>query len=686
MPNNIILKSFSVLCVEDEADVREELGQFLTRRVKKLYLATNGKQGLELFIKHKPDIVVTDILMPVLNGLDMAKEIKLISPDTPIIITTAFNEADFFLRAIDLGIDKYVLKPIKAQKFIASLEEIAWLLKAQKELKLSATVFNATAEAITVTDPDNCIVAVNPAFVRITGYAGDEVIGFNPKILSSGRQDKLFYQALWHELNVRHHWQGEIWNRRKSGEIYPEWLNISVVTNDEGRVIYHVAIFSDITTRKEAEQKLYHLAHYDPLTKLPNRTLLQDRLQQAIVLAEREHKSVLGLLFIDLDRFKYVNDAHGHMIGDLLLQEVAERLKACVRSSDTVSRLGGDEFVVLLPHLDSSEAAATVAQHIIHSLAQPFILQGNVIKIGSSIGISLYPDNGLDVDNLMKAADAAMYTVKEAGRNSFRFFQEEMNVRLMERIALDNALQAALEGHQFELYYQPLFDFESHEIETVEALLRWNHPDERVLTPDEFLPLAEETGFIIPLGWWVLRTALAQIKPLQERLPKLKVAVNISLKQLNALDFVTQLSELLQEQQFDPHYLDLEIAEFALLNASEANLAALQQLHDLGVSLVINNFGFGYASLLHLNYLPIDRLKIDRSLVANALTSNENFAVINAITAMAESLSLKVTICDLDNSQHIDLLHNQVNTKVLVQGFHYCLPLPIEQLQQQLNA
>lgn len=680
-----ILKNFTVLCVEDEDDVREELAQFLQRRVKTLYLASNGKDGFALFTEHRPDIVVTDILMPVLNGLDMSKEIKALSPDTPIIITTAFNETDFFLRAIELGIDKYVLKPVKARKFIGSLQEIAWLLKAKRELKLSAAVFNASTEGITVTDADNKIIAVNPAFLRISGYSSEEVIGRNPNVLSSGRQDRAFYQALWHELKTKRFWQGEIWNRRKSGEIYPEWLNINVVTDEEDKVLFHVAVFSDITARKQAEQKLYHLAHYDPLTKLPNRTLLQDRLQQAIAQAERHKNPKLALLFIDLDRFKLVNDTHGHMVGDLLLQEVASRLKATVRSSDTVSRIGGDEFVILLPELDNADDAAAVAKHIIESLIKPFLLHDKDVHIGSSIGISLYPDDGGDVTTLMKTADAAMYTVKEAGRNHYRFFHAEMNARLIEKVALENALRNALQHQQFELHYQPLFDLKTNKVEAVEALLLWHHPDGRIRLAQEFVPLAEETGLIFPLSEWMLSTALTEIKTLQVQNSKpLKLAINISGKQLAASNFASQLSTLLLEQQFDPQCLELELAESVLLNASETDLGVLKQLHDLGVAIVINDFGFGYASLLHLNCLPIDRLKIDRSFVINSLSDNDNFTAIAAITAMAKSLSLKVTIGDLESAKQMEFIKDQMDLQV--QGQHFCPPMSLSELQQQLDS
>jgi diguanylate cyclase (GGDEF)-like protein/PAS domain S-box-containing protein len=686
MNNHIdVLKNFTVLCVEDELDVREELAQFLNRRVKKLYLGSNGEEGLALFKEYCPDIVITDILMPVMNGLDMTKAIKKLNPDVPIILTTAFNDPDFILRAIEIGVSKYVLKPIEIRPFLESIKEVAWLLRAQRELRISATVFNASAEAIVITDEKNLIIATNPAFSLITGYSSEEIIEKNPKILSSGRQDSAFYKKMWEELLLTHKWQGEIWNRRKNGEIYPEWLTLSLVTDDNDVPIYHVAIFSDMTMRKAAEQRMYHLAHYDPLTNLPNRTLLQDRLHQAIAQASRS-EDMLALLFIDLDRFKYVNDSFGHLVGDLLLQEVSCRLKSSVRSSDTVCRLSGDEFVILMSQVNGIEGVAQVAKQVLAQLMTVFVLQEHEIHIGGSIGIAMYPDNGDSVEALMKAADSAMYAVKEAGRNNFQFFHNEINERLNERMMMENTFVAALNNNQFELLYQPMFD-KDKQILGVEALLRWNQPDGNVLTPDKFLPLAEETGFILPLGKWVLRAALTQIKEQQKRTGHntLKVAVNISARQLAAHGFSEYINGLLQELKFDPHCLDLEISEKVLVSATESSFFALNHLHDLGISIVVDDFGMGYATLLHLSSLPIERLKIDRSLMQSTGSSGKDtFAIVSAIIAVANSLSLKITLGGLETSQQTNMIKECEN--IQMQGFHLSVPLSVSELEAKLEC
>lgn len=685
MNNSDILKEFTVLCVEDELDVREELAQFLKRRVKELHVAANGEEGLALFKEHRPDIVITDILMPVMNGLDMSRAIKKINPDVPIIVTTAFNDPDFFLRAIDLGVSKYVLKPIEIRRFVDSIQEVAWLLRAQRELRISATVFNASAEAIVITDENNLIITTNPAFSLITGYSNDEVIGKNPKLLSSGRQDREFYAKMWGELQSSHKWQGEIWNRRKNGEIYPEWLTLSLVADKNNAALYHVAIFSDMTLRKSAEQHLYHLAHYDPLTNLPNRTLLKDRLYQAIAQAARSEDG-LALLFIDLDRFKYVNDTFGHLVGDLLLQEVGRCLKSCVRSSDTVSRLGGDEFVILLPQVADCEGVVKVAKQILTHLTTAFTLNDHEIHIGGSIGIAMYPDNGDSVEALMKAADSAMYSVKEAGRNNFQFFHAEINERLSERMEMENTFVAALNNNQFELLYQPMFD-NGNQILGVEALLRWNQADGSVLMPDKFLPLAEESGFILQLGKWVLRTAITEIKQQQQLTgrDRLKVAVNVSAKQLASHGFSQYVNSLLQELHFDPRCLELEISEKVMVNATESSFFALNHFHDLGVSIVVDDFGMGYATLLQLSSLPIERLKIDRSLMLNAESAGKDtYAVVSAIIAMANSLSLKITLGGVESGHQVHMVKDceQIN----MQGFHLSVPLSITDLQTKLQC
>ena len=578
-----ILENFSILYVEDEQDVRDELAQFLKRRTKNLHLASNGREGLAAFETLRPDIVITDILMPEMDGLSMAKEIKRLSPETPIIITTAFNEADLFLKAIEIGIEKYVLKPIQPAKLLVSLTESAWLLKALKDLRLSATVFDASSEAILVTDPDNVIMAVNPAFKKITGYEDEDVLGKNPKILSSGQQDKSFYQKMWQSIKELGHWEGEIWNRRKNGEFFPEWLTITVVRDENQELIYHVALFSDITSRKQNEQRLYRLAHYDALTELPNRILLEDRLEQAILQAQAQKNIAVSVLFIDLDRFKVVNDTLGHYVGDILLQHVAGRMQACVRGTDTVARLGGDEFVVVLSNMEHGEDAAGVARKIINSISTPFQIQSNDLSIGCSIGISVYPHNGDNAQTLMKHADTAMYRVKEAGKNDYQFFHHDMNVRLFERLTMENSLRLAIQKNELELYYQPVFDMEKNSVSAVEALLRWNHPTLGLILPDRFLPLAEEVGLMVALGDWILNTATAQIKPLQDNgFPNLRLAINLSAHQLKIPGLLRSVTSILEKQNYNPQLLEFEIKESTLLHYNSDMIAVLNQLKNTG--------------------------------------------------------------------------------------------------------
>lgn len=421
-----LLKSASVLYVEDDAEIREQLARFLERRVGMLYTAANGQEGLDIWRRHKPEVVVTDIMMPVMDGLKMAEAIKQEDPSAPVIVTTAFNETNYFLRAIDIGIDKYVIKPVKTDLLIQAIQQSVWRVKADLDIQLAATVFDASSNAIVITDTKNHILAVNAAFCEITGYAETEIVGQTPSILSSGRHDANFYLAMWESLRDTGEWIGEVWNRRKNGEIYAEWLTINTVKNRRGEITRYVAIFSDITEHKQAEEHMRHLAHYDALTDLPNRTLFNDRLGQVLIQAHR-NRCKAAVMFLDLDRFKTINDTLGHGIGDLLLQEAAARLKDCVREGDTVSRLGGDEFVVLLPEIIDADDVHAVARKLLTAVAQPFTLDGHELHISASIGISFYPDNSTDAEILMKNADAAMYRAKEAGRNNYQLYHADMN-------------------------------------------------------------------------------------------------------------------------------------------------------------------------------------------------------------------------------------------------------------------
>ena len=675
-----LLKSTSVLYVEDDVDIREQLSRFLERRVGKLYISTNGQEGLEAWRRHKPEVVVTDIMMPVMDGLRMSGAIRLENPSVPIIVTTAFNETDFFLKSIDLGIDKYVIKPINTELLLQAIRKSAWAVKASLEMQLAATVFNASSDAIVITDADNRIVEVNAAFSEITGYSKQEAIGQTPSVLSSGLRDAVQDHVLWEKLKETGRWSGEAWSRRKNGDTYAEWLTVNAVKNNSGQTTHHVAIFADITAHKQAEEHVQRLAHYDSLTDLPNRTLFNDRFGQVLISAKR-NKCKAAVMFMDIDRFKVINDTLGHSIGDLLLKVMAANLTGCLRQGDTVSRLGGDEFVILLPELKAAEGAHVVALKLLKATAEPLTLHGHELNISASIGISIYPDDGEDAETLMKNADIAMYRVKEEGRNNCLFYHANMNTRSVERLAMETRIRHALEKKQFELHYQPKIASDSGKIIGVEALIRWHHPELGMIPPLEFIPLAEETGLILPVGAWVLQQAIAQGRAWQQAgFPPLFIAVNVSERQFRQTDFAGQVGQILHDTGFDPHYLELELTETALMAHVDKNIATLNQLNEMGARIAIDDFGTGYSSLSYLRRLPVDILKVDKSFVSGMTDNLDDAAIVEAIIAMAHSLRLTVVAEGVETVEQLKFL--QKNHCDEIQGYYFSRPLPPEQFEK----
>ncbi|HCA27032.1 MAG TPA: diguanylate cyclase [Betaproteobacteria bacterium] len=677
------LKSLTILYVEDDKDIREQLAQFLRRRVARLLVASNGQEGLDAYREHTPAIVITDILMPVMDGLNMAEAIKKQSPNTPIIVTTAFNETDFFLRAIDMGVDKYVIKPIDTDVMLTTLLKSVRQVRAEMQLHLTATVFETASDAIVVTDTDNRIIATNPAFTKITGYTREESLGKNPRFLSSGQQGADFYQDMWALLKRTGRWTGEIWNRRKNGASFPEWLSISAVNKgwNNGR---YVAVFSDISERKAAEERIRHLAHYDVLTDLPNRTLFYDRLEQALRHTQRSHRRV-AVMFVDLDRFKMINDTLGHGVGDQLLQAIGKQLKGCVRQSDTVSRQGGDEFVILLPEITHNQDAVVVAQKVLATLDRPYPIDDHVLHVTGSVGVSFYPEDGVDAETLMKNADAAMYRAKDRGRNNVQCYTPTMHTHAFQRLSLEIDMRRALETGQFILHYQPQFERPSGALTGMEALIRWRHPDLGLVPPAQFIPLAEESGLILPIGEWVLRNAIVQAQAWrQSGFDRLRISVNLSPRQFRQQDFIKKIHTLLEENHFPPHYLELELTESLLVRHTEENIEILRQLKAIGVRIAIDDFGTGYSSLSYLKRLPIDTLKIDRAFVEEITSNKDNAAIVDAIIAMAHSMSLHVIAEGVETeaqTQYLDSRHCQS-----VQGFYFGHPLAAEDITRLLSA
>jgi diguanylate cyclase (GGDEF)-like protein/PAS domain S-box-containing protein len=412
------LKMLSILYVEDDEDIREQMTQYLRRRVGTLLVAKNGVEGLNLYRTEQPDMIVTDILMPIMDGLEMADEIRKTDITIPIIVTTAFESTRYFMRSIEIGIDKYVTKPVDTDLFYRALQSCSHRIKLDKQLQLAYKVFEHCAEGILITDVNKEICWINPSFTEITGYTEECVLGKKPQLLSSGRQDKCFYLAMWAEITEKSCWKGEIWNKRKNGEVYPQWLSINVLLDKHGNITNYVGIFSDISERKAAEDQIRHLANHDPLTGLPNRNLLRDRMAVSLAHAGRKQHKIALLLF-DLDNFKHVNDTFGHQTGDTLLLEVANRLKEAIRSCDTICRLGGDEFVIVLDEILDVTDAIRAAEVILEIISPNLAINGQVMGVSPSIGIVLYPHGGADLVTLLKNADAAMYAAKRAGGNRY---------------------------------------------------------------------------------------------------------------------------------------------------------------------------------------------------------------------------------------------------------------------------
>jgi diguanylate cyclase (GGDEF)-like protein/PAS domain S-box-containing protein len=574
--------------------------------------------------------------------------------------------------------------PDDTQQVWSLVEDISQRKGIEAETLLAASVFHNTAEAIVITDSNACFISVNPAFTEITGYSAEEIVGRTPQLLKSNHHDASFFEVMWNELlSSRGRWQGQIWNRRKDGEAFLAWQTITAVRDDRGTIIRFLSVFDDITEVHRKDEHIRHQAYHDALTGLPNRLLLQDRLGHAIEVAKREQNQV-ALMFIDLDRFKVVNDSLGHDVGDLLLMEITQRLNGCLRKSDTVARLGGDEFVVVVSDFDGIGEVAEVADKILRAVALPLNLKNHEVQVGASIGIAFFPQDGEDVTALMKDADTAMYRAKAGGRNTFRFFDAEMDGAAVERLLLEATLRRALANGEFELYYQPKIDLATGHVSGAEALIRWNSPERGLVAPDAFIPVAEETGLIVGIGDWVIGEACRQMAEWEKRASlKIPVAINVSSQQFLDRGFADKVSALLARHKMDPSQLEIELTESTVMAEPERAVIQFRQLREVGVTISVDDFGTGYSSLAYLKRLPLDTIKIDRSFIRMVDSEGDNAAIVRAIIALGGALGMSTIAEGVETAE--EERHLRDAGCDCAQGFKYAKPLPAKQFETWLT-
>lgn len=545
-------------------------------------------------------------------------------------------------------------------------------------LRLAAAVFDSTQEGVVVTNSAGLIVHVNRAFMQITGYQKDEVLGFNPGKFKSGRHGPEFYRQMYRSILSAGQWSGEIWNRRKSGEIYPQWQSIRSIKGDDGEIKHFVAVFSDITAIKRSEHELLQLAHYDALTGLPNRLLFIDRTSQALASA-RSSKRGCALLVIDLDHFKHINDSLGHNVGDDILKIVGERLEGFFDKTLTLARLGGDEFGLLIENCQQVVQAAGYAQQILEGFKMPFLVNEQQLFISASIGISLFPSDAMSAEQLLRNADSALFKAKSDGREGYALYTEELTVHALQRVQLASELRRAIEHEELRVFYQPIHDLQDSRIIGVEALVRWQHPLRGLVPPGEFIPIAEQSGLIADIDAWVLKTSCRQMSHwLAAGIAINFVAVNVSSRLFGRGDLERQVAKVLAETGLDPAYLELEVTESSVMEDPEQAIEQLHRLRGLGLSLAIDDFGSGYSSLLRLKRMPVQKLKIDQGFVAGLPSDEDDIAIVRVIIALGKSMGMRVLAEGIEHAEQASFL--LANGCQLGQGYWFARPMPAEQI------
>ncbi|MDT8406840.1 MAG: EAL domain-containing protein [Methylococcales bacterium] len=630
-------------------------------------------------------VALLDLSLPDAFGTALFERIDCLAPDMPIIVLTGCDDQALAMRLAEAGAQDYLVKnELTAGLLVRTLHYARERKRVSVKLQLAAAVFDSTLEGILITDTKRRIISANEAFCQMSGFTLDALLGLTPRLFDSKRHSRAFFRQMWIDINRDGQWRGEIWNRRKNGEVFPCWVNISAVQHPvQAKVTNYVAIFTEITELKLSQEKLDHLAHHDPLTGLPNRLLFKDRMEQALRQALRQ-KTIIAVMFLDLDRFKLINDTLGHWVGDELLRAVADRLRHCVRDTDTIARLGGDEFAIILANMRHEAGVEKVAQKIIKALAAIFCVGGHEVFVTTSIGITLYPDVNSDRKKLLENADVAMYQAKAQGRNTYQFYTQEMNAAAFHRLRLETQLRTALERGEFRLFYQPQIDLESGEAMGVEALLRWQTPEFGLVSPGEFIPMLEETGLIIPVGEWVINTACEQLHAwLEDGLPSITMAVNLSARQFREPDLLAKIQSALQRYQVPPKLLELELTESMVMDDVEGAVAILQKLKAIGVKVAIDDFGTGVSSLGALKQFPVDTLKISHDFVLNLPEDAVDASIASAVIGLARNMSLGSVAEGVETAQQLDFLRGQECERL--QGFLFSRPIPADELTELLR-
>ena len=709
----------SILVVDDNPAKLLALVSVLEPLQQTIVTAGSGQDALRCLLEREFAVILLDVQMPIMDGFETARLIRSRrqSESTPIIFVTAYSrgetdmEEGYSLGAVDFIFTPIVPKILCAkvsvfvdlhhkieaikrheeqleivvrQRTAALTAEIAERKQAEIAIRKLSSAIEKVADSIFITDTNGVIEYINSAFEVVTGYRREEVMGKTPRIIKSGKHDERFYQQIWEALLRGEIYRNVFINRRKDGALYHEAMTITPLTDENGTITHYISSGKDISENIENQERLHHLAHHDALTGLPNRTLFVERLKHALIRAER-HKSSVAVMFLDMDRFKFVNDTLGHEAGDRLLQAMSTRLLGCVREGDTVARFGGDEFAGFLNDVAAPQDVAPIVAKFLDALVPPFMIDGQELFITGSIGISLYPDDGTDTQTLMKNADTAMYRAKQQGGNVSEFYHAGMNAHAHTRLNLETGLRRALERKEFVLHYQPQVDVQSGVAIGFEALIRWNRPDSEQTSPAEFIPLLEETGLILPVGEWMLQAACAQHQAWREAgLPPLRMAVNISSRQFNGKDLMETLTRVMQETGMPAEFLELEITESVMMKNADPDIEALKSLRALGMRFAVDDFGTGYSSLTYLKRFPINILKIDKAFIRDITADADDAAIVRAITTMAHSLGLKTVAEGVETREQLEFL--RAHKCDFAQGYYFSRPLPGDEIAALLKS